>query len=88
MSAGKMSAQVSHASMAFLTNMIKNNTVKKYDNYFNAWEDSAKTKPQYYRHPDLNEFAKQARDLNQTGFFAKPKDLNHPYGNLILCEEE
>ena len=36
MSAGKLAAQVSHASMAFLTNMIRENSTLVYDDVYNS----------------------------------------------------
>ena len=36
MSSGKLSAQVAHGSMAFLTWMIRNNTTKLLNNYYRA----------------------------------------------------
>ena len=36
MSAGKLAAQVSHASMAFLTNMIRENSTLIYDDVYNS----------------------------------------------------
>ena len=87
MSPGKLSAQVSHASMAFLTNMIRSNTTKIADNYFRAYEYShgEKIKPQHYLRTDLNQWAKDARKEGKNGFYAKPVDPNNPYGKFELC---
>ena len=43
MSKGKMAAQVSHASMAFITKMIQEHTGKVVENRYNAWEVDRKT---------------------------------------------
>ena len=86
MSAGKLAAQVSHASMAFLTTIIRNNTVKRYDNLYIAWESKKDNKPQWYLRPDLHEWAKQARAQGEDYFYAQPVDPKDPYGKLELCE--
>ena len=88
MSPGKLSAQVSHASMAFLTNMIKSNTTKIADNYYRAYEYShgEKIKPQYYLRSDLNKWAEEARDNGKSGFYARPVNPNNPYGKFELCD--
>lgn len=88
MSPGKLAAQVSHGSMAFLTWMIRNNTIKIADNYFRAYEYSRgeKIKPQYYLRPDLNQWAEEARENGKNGFYAKPVDPNNSYGKLELCD--
>lgn len=90
MSPGKLAAQVSHGSMAFLTWMIRNNTTKILDNYYRAWEYSngKKTKPQFYRRVDLNTWAEEARKRGENGFFAEPVDLNNQYGELRLCDKK
>ena len=67
MSIGKICSQVSHASMAFLTWMIRNNTTGTINEKSGrAWE--APGIPQYYRHPGLNEFAKIARKKEKDYF--------------------
>lgn len=88
MSPGKLAAQVSHGSMAFLTWMIINNTTKIADNYHRAYEYShgEKIKPQYYLRPDLNQWAEEARENGKNGFYVKPVDPNNPYGKLELCD--
>lgn len=90
MSPGKLAAQVSHASMAFLTWMIRNNITKLLDNYYRAWEfeNGKKVKPQFYRRGDLNKWAKEAREHGENGFFAEPIDLNNKYGELKLCDKK
>lgn len=86
MSAGKLAAQVSHASMAFLTTIIRNNTVKRYDNLYIAWESKKDNKPQWYRRPDLHEWAKQARERGEDYFYAQPVNPKDPYGKLEFRE--
>ena len=93
MSKGKMAAQVSHASMAFLTKMIQKNTKEIFENQYPAWEytwnndftDIIK-RPQMYRRDDLHTWAKEARDRGEDYFYARPIDPNNKYGKLELCE--
>lgn len=47
-----------------------------------------KGKRQWYRHPDLDEFSKQAYEKGQKYFYAKPADKNDIYGKQVLCEPE
>lgn len=84
MSPGKLAAQVSHGSMAFLTWMIRNNaTAIINEKSGRAWE--CQDEPQYYRHPDLNEFAKTARQNGKKLFYYKPANSNNPYGTQVMC---
>lgn len=85
MSPGKLAAQVSHGSMAFLTWMIKDNTKGIINEEIGrAWEYPGK--PQYYRHPDLNEFAEIARQNDKKIFYYKPLNPNRPYGAQVMCD--
>lgn len=84
MSPGKLAAQISHGSMAFLTYMIRNNAKGIINEKCGrAWEYP--NKPQYYKHPDLNEFAEIARQNSKKLFYYKPLDLNNPYGKQVMC---
>lgn len=88
MSPGKLAAQVSHGSMAFLTDMIRNNAIKIINEKIGrAWEDSARTKPQYYRRNDLSEFAQKARDNGKRIFYYRPVDKSDIYGQLEWCDK-
>lgn len=85
MSSGKLAAQVSHGSMAFLTWMIRNNaTAIINEKSGRAWEYP--DKPQYYRHPDLNEFAEITRQNGKRLFYYKPSNPNNPYGTQVMCD--
>lgn len=89
MSKGKMAAQVSHASMAFFTQMIQTNTSKIIDHAYPAWAIDRKTgkkEPQRYRRGDLDNWALEARVRGDAYFYARPVDPNNPYGALELCE--
>jgi PTH2 family peptidyl-tRNA hydrolase len=61
MSVGKMAAQASHASMAFLIQMIKDHGKGKDHNIYPVWEDYAMTKPVKFLDDKKNEEAKKAR---------------------------
>lgn len=43
---------------------------------------------QWYRHPDLDKFSKEAYEKGQRFFYAKPANENDPYGKQVLCEPE
>lgn len=95
MSKGKMAAQVSHASMAFLTRMIQKHTIQRVKNRYPAWglawnrDFTEQTVcPQLYKREDLNKWAKEARERGEDCFYARPVDPNNPYGKLELCEGE
>lgn len=86
MSPGKLAAQVSHGSMAFLTNLIRDNAHKIIEEKIGrAWEYC--DKPQFYLHPDLNQFAETAREYGYKTFLYKPKDPSNPYGKQIMCND-
>lgn len=88
MSKGKMAAQVSHASMAFLTRMIQANTRKVADGLRYAWQidEHGKKTPQMYKRGDLDTWAREARIRGEDYFYVRPVDPNNPYGELELCE--
>lgn len=88
MSPGKLAAQVSHSSEAFLVEMIKNNVIKVInERYGRAWEDNARTEPQYYRRGDLSELAQKARDQGRKIFYYRPVNKSDPYGQLEWCDK-
>lgn len=82
MSPGKLAAQVSHASMAFLTTMVRENTHKYCTNVYRAYKPDGSE--QWYRHPDLYELAKQTREEGKRVFYAGPVNPANPYGKLHL----
>lgn len=87
MSSGKLAAQVSHASMAFLTQIIRNNTKKVInEDCARAWGGIHSDKAMCYKHPDLDNFAKIARENGKRFFYYKPLNSNDPYGKQIMCE--
>ena len=96
MSKGKMAAQVSHASMAFLTRCIQKNSVKIIEHQYPVWEypligietGKIEKRPQRYRRSDLDKWAEEARNRGEDYFYAKPVNPNNKYGPLELCEPE
>lgn len=80
MSPGKLAAQVSHASMAFLTTMVRENTHKYCTNVYRACELNGDRI--WYRHPDLYEMAEETRQAGKKSFYAEPVNPERPYGKL------
>lgn len=86
MSSGKLAAQVSHASMAFLTSKITRNAKKVINEHIGiAWTSSGAS--QFYLHPGLNEFAKIARQNGNRYFIYKPKYAEFPNGEQMMCDK-
>ena len=99
MSPGKLAAQVSHASMAFLTNAIKKNVRKVLNEEYqwfssvtheidisqgNISIDKDKAVQQHYKRADLEMWASEAFEKGQAGFYTKTKHGNEV--NLELCD--
>ena len=94
MSPGKLAAQVSHASMAFLTVQIRQNAKKvwKYKTYTSFQEEPFTGKRitghRPYKHADLCRFSKEAYEKGQDYFTVRQIDPNDPGAGLELCENE
>lgn len=86
MSPGKLAAQVSHASMAYFTTLIRNHTSKVIENRYRAKERANSKQPMLYKRNDLYQWAKAAFERGEEFFYARPVDPNNPYGPLELCE--
>lgn len=92
MSPGKLAAQVSHASMAFLTLNIREtsrkvcNEIKHPAKEFVKTKDGIKERPMLYRRQDLWQWAKEAFAQGKDWFYTKLIDSTDPYGRLELCE--
>ena len=88
LSPGKLSAQISHGSMAFMSWMIRNNAqkvlkgCKKYPAY------GVDGQAQLYKRNDLHTWAEETRARGEKYFYARPKDPNRPCGELELCEPD
>lgn len=87
MSPGKLAAQVSHGSMAFLTTLIRENS---YLEPTNQCCTAIKTNGEQmlYKRRDLTQWAKEAYDRGETKFYVKPVDALHPCGQLELCDPD
>lgn len=86
MSPGKLAAQASHASMAFLTSEIRRNAKKVINEHIGrVWTSSGTS--QFYLHPGLNEFAKIARQNGSNYFIYKPKYAGFPNGEQMMCDK-
>ena len=92
MTPGKLAAQVSHASMAFLTNMIRNNSsaVMKYEPCPAVQTNriTGEKEPYMYRRTDLSIFAVKAFEQGKDSFVYRPVDPDNPYGELEMCKNE
>ena len=84
MSAGKMSAQVSHASMAFLSRMIQEHTTPVLIGCYPAIDKHTKGVMLYKRN-DLSNWAQEAFNRGEDCFYARPVNPANPYGELELC---
>ena len=92
MTPGKLAAQVSHASMAFLTNMIRNNSepLMKYQDCpaFQINKITGEKEPYIYRRADLSLFAAKAFEQGKDSFVYRFVDPSNPYGDIEICENE
>ena len=92
MSPGKLAAQVSHASMAFLTGSIRENAkpVWRYRTMLSTRTDplTGEKVCRLYKRADLCFFAKQAYEAGKETFTVRPVDSEKPLGDLELCENE
>lgn len=88
MGVGKMCAQVSHASMAFLSHMIQQSTVQQPLHKYSAVDEDhmGLPVPRLYKRDDLSRMAKEAFNQGEQYFYAKPADETQPYGDMIPCE--
>lgn len=87
LSPGKLSAQVSHASMAFLSHMIQEHSKAKMIGYYPAHDTSSigTDAVMMYKREDLMNWAQKAFEAGYEGFYARPVDPAQPYGELELC---
>ena len=98
MSAGKLAAQVSHASMAFLTCAIKENHKEVLDcgcanawqrsRLLKPWDDDDRLEPAQYRRMDLQKWTTEARERGEKQIYFEPANPDDPYGELRLCEKK
>lgn len=89
MSSGKLAAQVSHASMTFLTNAMRTNYKKVLECDAlpsGKFLPDGTIGPRLYRRDDLTDWATEAFEKGENLFYFRPTDPNKPYGKLELCE--
>jgi len=89
MSPGKLAAQVSHASMAFLTKALreKGKKVLDCDSIPTMTYDREGNKQlRLYKRSDLYTWAEEAFNRNEPIVYFRPVDPNNPYGVLELCD--
>ena len=89
MSPGKLAAQVSHASMAFLTNNLRANYNKEFEcriaPSYQFFPDGT-IGPRPYLRNDLTVWAAKAFERGEEQFYFRSTDSDNPYGSLELCE--
>lgn len=86
MSPGKLAVQVSHASNTFLMQMISGNVTKIInEKILRAYDPDGR--PQWYRHPDLDDFAEITRQNGKRWAYYKPANQKNPYGKQIMVDE-
>ena len=91
MSPGKLAAQVSHASMAFLINLIKSNTKKYMDPEFRQMRVYDPTyaflhneqRMVLYRHPDLYKWCEEAYNQGKKYFYIKETPTDSKYNKKL-----
>jgi len=89
MSPGKLAAQVSHASMAFLTKALreKGKKVLDCDSISTMTYDREGNKQhRLYKRNDLCTWAEEAFNRNEPIVYFRPVDPDNPYGTLELCD--
>jgi peptidyl-tRNA hydrolase len=89
MSPGKLAAQVSHASMAFLTNNLQKHSKKILDCDSIpaiAYDENGNKYHRLYKRNDLCTWAEEAFNRNEPVVYYRPVNSNDPYGKLELCE--
>lgn len=92
MSPGKLAAQVSHASMAFLVNAVKNSAtpVWKYDRLrcSKVNKQTGKREPVLYKRGDLCSLSITAFNNGESTFSVKHTDENDVWSPFVVCENE
>lgn len=89
MSPGKLAAQVSHASMAFLTNALRKNERKVLDCDCipsTTYDKEGHKQYRLYKRNDLCTWSIEAFERGELYVYYRPVNPNNPYGALELCE--
>ena len=91
MSPGKLAAQVSHASMAFLSMQLHQNAKPNYRNVerypCRKLSLDGKYEPVLYRRNDLNSISTKAFNEGKTHFYAKLTKQNDIFSEIVECEK-
>ena len=87
MSAGKLAAQVSHASMAFLTCAIRKNVREVLDCNI-GFAQTINGESTLYMRKDLNQWAKEARERGEDYFYYEVVGRKDNIKELQLCEKK
>ena len=89
---GKLAAQVSHASMAFISTMIRERAriVWRYETLPSVMTEfmTGEKSLRLYRRPDLSSFSEQAFKAGKESFTFRPVNPQEPLGELEMCENE
>ena len=92
MSPGKLAAQVSHASMAFISSRIRSDTYEVRRRMplpsFEINPVTGEKQPKEYSHPQLKVFALKAFNNGQDYFTCRHVDSAKSFGTYELCENE
>lgn len=93
MSPGKLAAQVAHGSMAFLSQMIRDNAIERDDTKArvyakNIGEIGDAEGILSYRRGDLYELARAAAARGEKYFHHKSSDPDDKYGPQVACDPE
>ena len=86
MSPGKLAAQVSHASMAFLTSQLRKNAKRELNCLCAPVWEIDKQRPQLYKRQDLYDWTTEARARGEDFVYFRPASPDKPFGKLELCE--
>ena len=92
MTPGKLAAQVSHASMAFISALIRADSYEVRKNIplssFIFDPVTGEKKLKEYLHPDLRSFAQKAFSDGQDYFTCREVESEDPFGKYELCEND
>ena len=85
MSAGKLSAQVAHASLAYFTTIMKHNAKQIHQYRHIAIDENGNLAR--YRRVDLDRMSKDAYSRGEKYFYARPLNIDDPYGPIVQCSD-
>ena len=88
MSPGKLAAQVSHASMAFLTAQIQRNKREILDCVCLPTYEQRSDNPMVYRNSEINKIADEARTEGKDCFYIEYLESGGMYLDIHACEKK